>query len=100
MALGDPSGDARAEREVPVADLICPGERSAVLEAGLERREDLVVERRDAGAVVPLHPAPPRRSGALRRRVGEYQRQVEHLRAGDLGEIVPLAQIQEYDDAA
>src|SRR2546422_3756665 len=46
------------------------------LQTGLELGEDLVVERRDAGAIVPLHRAAPRRVGALRRRIGE--RSEEH----------------------
>src|SRR5205823_2311570 len=53
--LGDPPGDARAHREVMVADIVDARERSARVEPRRERVEYLVVEGLDARAVIALH---------------------------------------------
>src|SRR5439155_5999716 len=92
VPLGDPPGDARAHREVVVADVVHAGERAAGVEPRRERLEYLVVERLDARTVIALH-RPATRLLASRHRVGEEQRQVEHLRAGHLGMIHALPQL-------
>ena len=59
-AIHDASGDARADGQVVVADVVHAGERPAAVEARLEHAQDFLVERLDPGAIVPRHGAPPR----------------------------------------
>src|SRR5206468_6578334 len=96
VPLGDPPGDARAHREVVVADVVHAGERAAGVEPRRERGEYLVVERLDARTVIARHGATAW-CVACRDRVGEEQRQVEHLRAGHLGMIHALQQLHPSD---
>src|SRR6266581_3063169 len=79
-----------------VADIVYARERSAGVEPRRERVEYLVVEGLDAGAVIALH-RPATRLLASQPRVGEEQRQVEHLRAGQLGVVHALQQLHPAD---
>src|SRR5205807_6193312 len=61
VTLGDAPGDPRAQRQMPVPDVVGLAERPAGLEARPQRGENRVVERLDSGAVVARHAAPPGR---------------------------------------
>src|SRR2546422_11682976 len=87
VTLGDAPGDPGAQRQMPVPDVVGLAERPVALEARPQCRENRVVERLDSGAVVARHAAPP---GALPRlRLGEEQRQVEHLGARHVRAVDP-----------
>ena len=96
VTLGDAPGDPRPERQMAVADVVRLVERPPALQARPQRRENRVVERLDAGAVVTRHAAPPGRVARLR--VGEEQRQVEYLGARHVRPVDPLQQVYAADD--
>src|SRR6266446_1779171 len=58
--LGDPAGDARAHRQVVIADVVHARERAAGVEPRRERVENLVVQRLHSGTVVARRRAAPR----------------------------------------
>src|SRR5204863_70482 len=60
VTLRETPRDPGADRQVVVADVVHPGEWAARCETRLERAQDFLVERLDAGAVVPRDGASPR----------------------------------------
>ena len=80
-----------------VADVVHARKRPALVQAGPERLEDLLVQRLHTRAIVACHGATPR-GLAVRRRVGEEQREIEHLRPWYLWAVHPLEQLRPPDD--
>src|SRR5690242_20026396 len=96
-APGKVARDAGADGQVVVPDVVDAGEWTTTLEPRAECAEDFLVQALDIRTVVALRDTASG-SRAVRERVGQEQRQIEHLRPGHLGAVHSLQQVGASDD--